>query len=140
MTGFFERLGSIMPRSGGEGVEIKDDYVELEADIRGSKAKINIRPFTIEQFEDIKDVLNAIREGYTIALINIQPLKEKDKMSLKRAIDKLKKTLEANDGDIAGFGDHWLIATPSFATVYRGVKGAEPIEDTFGEPEAVPDQ
>ncbi len=115
--GFLDKVGSMFQR--GTGVEIEDDYVELEADIKGSRAKISIRPFTLESFEGIKPILDAIREGYTIALINIAPIKEKDSTALKRAIDKLKKTLEANEGDIAGFGDSWLIATPSFAKVYR---------------------
>lgn len=136
MPKFFEKFSSLFRREGG--VEIKDDYVELEADVRGAKAKINIRPFTLEKFEDIKEVLNAIREGYTIALINIAPIKEKDRMGLKRAIDKLKKTLEANDGDIAGFGEHWLIATPSFASVYRGPKAGEGLE--VEKEEEIPEQ
>jgi hypothetical protein len=39
---------------------------------------------------------------------------------LKRAVDKLKKTIDANEGDVAGFGESWLIATPSFARVHKG--------------------
>ncbi len=100
-------------------IELGDEYVELEANVKQSKAKINVRPFKLEKFEDVKDIIHAIREGYTIALINIAPLREKDRLALKRAIEKLKKTLEANDGDIAGFGENFLVATPSFASVYR---------------------
>ena len=70
----------------------------------------------------IKPIVDSIREGSTIALVNLAPLKDKDRIGLKRAIDKLKKTIEANDGDIAGFGENWLIATPSFAGVYREEK------------------
>jgi len=117
-SGIKNKFSSLIKSS--SEVELGEDYVELEADVKGSKAKINIRPFTLETFEDVKSILTAIREGYTIALINIAPIKEKDRTGLKRAVDKLKKTLEANDGDIAGFGENWLIATPSFAKVYRG--------------------
>lgn len=124
MAKLFGKLGGMFQKKGD--IELEDEYVELEADLKKTRAKISIRPFTLEKFEDIKDILNSLREGYTIALINIAPLKEKDKISLKRAIDKLKKTLEANDGDIAGFGENWLIATPSFATVYRGKKEETP--------------
>jgi len=113
------KFGSLLGGS-ADNVEISDDYVELDAEVRGTKSKIQIRTFSLESFEDIKDVLLAIREGYTIALVNIAPLRDKDKIGLRRAIDKLKKTLEANDGDVAGFGDNWLVATPSFAKVYRG--------------------
>jgi SepF-like predicted cell division protein (DUF552 family) len=100
-------------------VELSEDYVELEADIKDQKSKVLVRPFTLEKFDDIKEVLNAIREGLTISILNIEPLKDKDLAELKRAIDKIKKTVEANDGDIAGFGENFLVVTPSFARVWR---------------------
>ncbi len=104
--------------------EVGEDYVELAADLKDSKAKVMIKPHTLNKFDDIRGVLNAIREGTTISILNIAPLKEKDITELKRAIDKLKKTVEANDGDIAGFGENWLIVTPSFAKVDRGGSAA----------------
>jgi len=85
-----------------------------------------VKVFMLKEFDDIKPVLDSIREGYTISLVNIQPLKENDMMTLKRAIDKIKKTVEANDGDIAGIAENLLIATPSFAKVYRGEKAKKP--------------
>lgn len=129
MVKFFDKIGAVLKRSKGE-VEISDDYVELEADVKGTKSKISIRPFTLDSFESVKPVLDALREGYTIALINIAPLREKDQITLKRAVDKIKKTLDANEGDIAGVGDNWLIATPSFASVYRGKKTEEEQQKT----------
>jgi len=101
------------------GVELGEDYVELEADVKDQKSKVLIRPFTLTKYDDIKEVLNAIREGTTIALMNIGPLKEKDITELKRAVDKVKKTVDANEGDIAGFGENFLVVTPSFARVWR---------------------
>ena len=66
------------------------------------------------------------------------PLKDKDSIGLKRAIDKLKKTIEANDGDIAAFGEHWLVVTPGIAKVYRAsmakAEEAEGMEDGTSEP------
>ena len=122
-----DKIGSVFKRDSGD-IEISDDYVELEADVTGSKSKITIRPFTLDSFDSIKPILDALREGYTIALINMAPLREKDQVTLKRAIDKIKKTLDANEGDIAGVGDNWLIATPSFASVYRGGHNEGPEE------------
>lgn len=116
--GIFDKLRGAF--KGGADIELTDDYVELDTEIKDKKAKITIRPFILENFEDIKPVISSIREGSTIALVNLGPLKDKDRIGLKRAVDKLKKTLEANEGDIAGFGENWLIATPSFASVYRG--------------------
>lgn len=112
------KLGSIFKSEEGEA-ELGEDYVELEADLKDAKAKVMVRPFTLEKYDDIAVVLNAIREGFTIAILNVGPLKEKDITELKRAIDKVKKTVEANDGDIAGFGENWLVVTPAFAKVWR---------------------
>lgn len=94
-------------------------YVELDTSSGEEKAKILVRPFVIEDFNDVKDILDSLREGYTIALVNIKPLKDKDIIELKRAVAKLKKTTDAIDGDIAGFGDDWIAIAPSFARIYR---------------------
>ncbi|MDD5178393.1 MAG: cell division protein SepF [Candidatus Nanoarchaeia archaeon] len=97
-----------------------EDYLEIDtSQAKVQKNKIIVRPFTINEFNDVKPALDAIREGYTVALINIRPLKDKDLVELKRAVNKLKKTCDAIDGDIAGFGEDWVVVTPSFARVYR---------------------
>ena len=105
--------------------EAEHGYVELgsEANI-DTKSRLMVRPFVIEEFEHIKPILDALREGHTIALINIKPLKDKDLIELKRAINKLKKTCDAIEGDIAGFGENWIAAVPNFAYIYRGQKAA----------------
>jgi|TARA_Y100000310_G_scaffold28100_1_gene26750 SepF-like predicted cell division protein (DUF552 family) len=98
----------------------EEGYVELGADtVAEARAKITVRPFVIDDFESIKPILDSLREGHTIALINIRPLKDKDLVELKRAINKIKKTTDAIEGDIAGFGDNWIAAVPSFAQIYR---------------------
>jgi len=99
--------------------ESPEDYVEINNPELGSRAKIIVKPFIIHDFQDIKQPIDSLREGYTIALINIRPLKEKDIVELKRAINKLKKTCDAVDGDIAGFGEDWIVVTPSFVEVHR---------------------
>ncbi len=103
-----------------------EDYLEIDtAHDAGTKTKIVVRPFVIEEFADIKPTLDALREGYTIALVNIKPLKDQDIVELKRAVNKIKKTCDAIDGDIAGFGEDWIVVTPSFATVYRNTQTAD---------------
>ena len=99
--------------------EFEEDYVELTTDKDMPKARIVVRPFVVEDFSDIKPALDSLREGYTIALINVGPLRERDVVELKRAVSKLKKTCDAIDGDIAGFGSDWIVITPSFASVHR---------------------
>jgi len=102
---------------------MEDEYIEVSADPESArKSKVSVRPFVLNHFEDVKPILDSLREGYTIALVNIRPLKDRDLVELKRAVNKLKKTCEAVEGDIAGFGDDWIAVTPSFASVYRAPK------------------
>jgi len=105
------------------------DYIEVGPETEERTSKVIVRPFVLEDFSDIKPVLDALREGYTIAIINIKPLKEKDIIELKRAINKLKKSIEVIDGDIAGLGEDYIIATPTFAEIYRGGSGPAFMEE-----------
>lgn len=117
--GFFSNLKEKISGPKYEELEQETGYVELENDGEISKSKVLVRPFLLEDFDDVKPVLDSLREGYTIALVNIRPLKDKDLVELKRAINKLKKTTDAIEGEIAGFGDDFLVITPSFASIYR---------------------
>jgi len=99
--------------------QTSSDYLEIDTGKEAKRTKIIIRPFVIENFDDVKPALDSLREGYTIALINIKPIKDKDIIELKRAVNKLKKTCDAIEGDIAGFGEDWIVVSPNFAQIYR---------------------
>lgn len=124
MKKFFD-FRRVKKTSYDDDMEIEDEYVELNADANfdPGDAQITVRPFAIEDFSDIKPILDSLREGYTICLINIKPLKEKDLVELKRSINKLKKTVDAIEGDIAGFGEDYIVVTPSFAKIHRAADG-----------------
>lgn len=108
------------------GKEGEDEYVEIDIDSAVTKEqKIMVKPFILKTTEGVDDVLNALREGYTIAVIDIKPLKSKDVVELKRAISKIKKTVEALEGSIAGFGDNTIIATPAFAHIHKPIERKE---------------
>jgi SepF-like predicted cell division protein (DUF552 family) len=66
-----------------------------------------------------------LREGYTIAVVDIKTLRQRDSIELKRAISKLKKTTDALEGSIAGFGENLVIVTPSFAKISKEEKQPE---------------
>jgi len=102
------------------------DYVEIDLGAEEKKSKVIVKPFILRTFDDINAVLASLREGYTIAIIDIKPLKSKDVIELKRAISKIKKTAEATEGSIAGFGENMIIVTPSFAEISRETKA--PVE------------
>ena len=126
--GFFDKLKE---KVSGNGTEVlheteEEGYVELGTDAATeSSSKVTVRPFVISDFESVKPILDSLREGHTIALINIKPLKDRDLIELKRAINKIKKTCDAIEGDIAGFGDNWIAAVPSFAHIHRNKKTEE---------------
>ncbi len=109
----FNPAAELADESGNEYIEIGTEAGEENS------TQILVRPYTIDDFSDIKPILDALREGYTIALINIRPLKDRDLIELKRVINKLKKTCDAIDGDIAGFGDDYIVVTPGFARIFR---------------------
>ena len=104
--------------------EVENEYIELNTDAVFDKSsqKIIVHPFNLEDFSDVKPILDSLREGYTIALVNIKPLKDKDLVELKRAINKFKKTTDAMEGDIAGFGEDYLVIAPSFARIKRSAQ------------------
>ena len=115
--------------------EFGEDYLELEefSRITEDKEKIVVRPYVLKDFEDIKPVIDSLREGNTIVLLDVTPLRDRDIIELKRAINKLKKTCEAINGDIAGLGENLVIATPSFAYVYRQQPQTEEKKETSEE-------
>ena len=117
-------LESIKKRfDGAQSDELADgeqEYVQIDTSARkDANAKVLVRPFVLQDFADTKTILDALRNQDTIALINIQPLKDKDIVELKRSINKLKKTTDAIGGDIAGFGDDHIVITPAFAQIWR---------------------
>lgn len=138
MADFFstikEKIKGLGAASEYEDIEkAADDYVELDTDVEDVKSKIIIRPFILDDFENIRPILDCLREGRTVALVNIKPLKEKDLVELKRAINKIKKTTDAIEGEIAGFGDDYIVVTPSFAQIYRTKQTQEVKEEATPE-------
>jgi len=118
MKKFLAKLRGSVSNNDIDDLEAEEEYVELDTAEDGM-SKVIVRPFVIEDFSDIKPILDVLREGNTIVLVNIKPLKNKDLIELKRAVNKLKNTCDAVDGDIAGFGDDYMVITPSFAHIYR---------------------
>ena len=95
------------------------EYIEIDLGQEKREKKVLVKLFNLRQYDDINNILNALREGYTIAIIDMKTLRQKDSIELKRAISKVKKTVEALEGTIAGFGENIVIATPSFATIHK---------------------
>lgn len=120
----FDKIKGMFGKTGEDG-----EYIEIDLGKEIKKAKILIKPFILKKFEDVNEVLNYLREGYTIAVIDIKPLKSKDIIEVKRAIAKLKKTADALEGSIAGFGDGIVIVTPQFAEIAKTPVGEKSDKD-----------
>ena len=101
------------------GSDSGDEYLEIDIGKEEHESKVLVKLFALKEYDDVNDVLSALREGYTIAIIDIKTLRQKDSIELKRAVSKIKKTVDALEGNIAGFGENTVIATPSFAKIHK---------------------
>lgn len=132
MKDFFLQLKEKLMRPADEesSRDSGESYVQVDnSGPKDDKTKVLVRPFIMEEFEDIKDILDCLREGTTIAFVNIKPLRDKDMVELKRAISKLRKTCEAIEGDIAGVGEDYVVAVPYFAKIFRVAKQEAPAQE-----------
>jgi len=111
--------------------DLSEDYLEIDFGGEEEESKIFVKLFSLKNYEDTQDILNALREGYTIAIIDIKTLRKKDSIELKRAISKIKKTADALEGNIAGFGENMVIVTPSFARIHKEVPKPKEEKDKF---------
>lgn len=100
---------------------VDDDFVELDAKMTDGNKKVVIRAETLQEFDDIEKVQEHLRNDHVV-WINIGPLKGKDMTNLKRAVNRLKKTIKAIDGDMAGVDESWIVACPSYAEIARSTK------------------
>lgn len=101
------------------GSEFNDEYLEIDLGKEEHESKVFVKLFALKEYDDVNEILSALREGYTIAIIDIKILRQKDSIELKRAVSKIKKTVNALEGNIAGFGENTVIATPAFAKIHK---------------------
>lgn len=114
----FKKLKNVLR---GNSENTSDEYIEIDLGKEEKENKVSVKLFELKKYEDVNRILNELREGYTIALIDIKELKQKDSIELKRAVSKIKKTVDALEGKIAGH-DNMIIATPAFAKIYKDVE------------------
>lgn len=115
----FKRIKDAFSGSFG-GEPMGEDYVEIDLEEKEKERenKVMVKVFVLKHYDDVNGILNALREGYTIAIVDFKILKQKDPIELKRAISKIKKTVDALEGSIAGH-ENIVIVTPSFAKIEK---------------------
>jgi len=105
----------------GKGIKElgNEEFIELDTeDVETPTGKVPIKVDKLEDFSDTDRIQKHMRNN-NIVLVKIKALRGKDISELKRAIEKLRKTCVATNGDIAGIDEDFIILTPSFAHVVR---------------------
>lgn len=103
---------------------VDEDFVELDAKMSEQSKKVVIRAETLKEFEDVDSVQEHLRNDH-IVWVNIKPLKDRDMTKLKRAVNRLKKTVKAVDGDMAGVDENWIVVCPEYAEIERSSEEVE---------------
>lgn len=121
MAGFFSKLGS---KKETYVEDTQDEYLALnenEIIVNNPKREydVEVQVFVLDDYEHIRKILDTIRSETTMCLIDIHLLRNKDPDELKKAIDKLKKTVEAVSGELIGFHENWIMAIPKNVKVRR---------------------
>ena len=96
----------------------QEEYLDIEHQEEPVMQKSVVEVERIENLADTERIQKKIRGG-SIMLIKIKELKSRDMNELKRAIDRVKKTVTALNGDIAGVGEDWIVVTPGHAKIHR---------------------
>lgn len=96
-----------------------EDFVELDTSHFSEQTQVNVRVESLDGYTDTDRIQSMLRDG-NVVFLKIKDLRERDINELKRAVEKLRKTCTAMNGDIVGIDEDFLIITPSFAKIYRG--------------------
>lgn len=97
----------------------KGEYIELDTSNEEEKSgHMQIKIDKMEDFIDSDRILKAIRAN-AIVLVKIKTLRERDLSELKRAIDKLRKTCLAMNGNIVGIDEDYIMLTPRNAQILK---------------------
>jgi len=99
--------------------ETEMEEVELKEEAFKEEIKPRIRIEKLTSYADVPKIQEFLRNG-EIVFLNIKDLKSSNLNELKKAVDRLKNTVSAIDGDIVGIDENYLLLTPSYARVQRG--------------------
>jgi SepF-like predicted cell division protein (DUF552 family) len=102
--------------------EEQDEFLELDEDKFKENQEVSVRIETLNSFSDTDRIQSLVRDG-NVVLLRIRQLRANNIGELKKAVDKLRKTCTAMNGDIVGVDEDFLIITPQFARIYRGKEG-----------------
>ena len=103
----------------GKPQENPEDRVELDEEVFKEERSFSVAVENLKTYSDAEKIQQMVREG-KLVFLRIKEMRENDINELKRAVERLKKTINASDGDIVGVDEDILIVCPNNARVYRG--------------------
>lgn len=99
--------------------EPSEEFFEIDESALQKEQKVDVRIENLKSYSDTDRIQKLVREG-NVVFLKIKELRSKDIAELKHAVDKLRKTCTAMNGDIVGVDEDFLIITPQFAKIFRG--------------------
>ena len=97
---------------------MEDEYLVLDPRLAKKESVVNLKVEKLESVRDVDKVLNLLRQGFVVFL-RIKELRERSLSDLKRAVEKIKRTCEAIEGDIIGVDEDFIIVTPKNVRIFR---------------------
>jgi len=112
-------LFSLFKKGEEQSQKAEEGYIEVTPVHETEEVKVYVRVFVLKDVSDVKAVVDTLREGNYIVFVDVRRLRDKEIVELKKVVNRIKKTVEAMNGDIISVGNEWIIATPSFVRIYR---------------------
>lgn len=111
-----------------EDEKMSEEYVHVsELTVPKKPEKVKVCFYVLDKPKDVNKVIDAMREGKTIYIINIKKLQKDDFLELKKAINKIKKTTEAVGGSIVGLSEDIIVVAPAIAKVEKNAEATSGI-------------
>jgi len=105
-----EILGKLRPKS-------EEEFLEVEPETESKQISVKID--SLKSYADTDRIRDLVRDN-SVVFLKISELRKQDMAELKRAVEKLKKTCLAMEGDMVGVDEDFLVVTPKSAKIYRG--------------------
>ena len=97
--------------------KVEEEFLEVEAEPENRQIFVKID--SLRSYADTDRIKDLVRDN-NVVFLRISELRKQDMGELKRAVEKLKKTCLAMEGDMVGVDEDFLVVTPKAAKIYRG--------------------
>lgn len=78
----FDKIKKAFSGSMGDAEDAPNEYLEIDLEKKEEENKVLVKLFVLNQYDDVNAILDALREGYTIAIVDIKNLRKRDSIEL----------------------------------------------------------